>query len=519
MRDLDRRDFLKFLGATTYSLSSVGILNTLASCQSSPLKNLSGISPTFEDKLILASGLKWEKIISYGDPIFKNETFGFNNDYIAIEPLNNNELLMWVNHEYVNPQFIGGWARTKKNVTKERHLVGGSIIKVKNENGSWKYINGDPANKVVRGDTKIPFNNGVKVKGKDYAIGTLGNCAGGKTPWGTFLTCEENYQDCYGDRNYVTGEFYPSRLKWENYYKNPTEHYGWVVEVDPHSGNAKKHTNLGRFAHECATCVTADAGNVVVYSGDDKKDEFIYKFISKAKDNFDEGVLYVADVTNGKWLPLDLELSPILKKHFKSQIDVLTYPRHASRILGATEMDRPEDFEIHPYTGEIYLTLTNNTNKKNYHGSIFKISETGGDYNSLTFSSENFALGGLMNGFSCPDNLCFDPKGNLWVASDISGSSIGKAPYNEYGNNGLYVIPTSGPKAGIPIQVASAPVHAELTGLCFSPDHKTLFLSVQHPGEKSQNPFKNPTSTWPDGGIPKSSVVAISGPLLEQIVL
>lgn len=519
MKELDRRDFLKFLGVTTYSLSSVSLMSSFTGCQTNDLKNVKGIGPTMKDDLVTAEGLKWDRIISYGDPIMKDEVFGFNNDFIAIEPLNSKELLMWVNHEYVNPQFIGGWERTKKNVTAERHLVGGSIIKVKNEKGKWNYVNGDPANKIVRGDTKIPFNGAVKVKGKDYAVGTLGNCAGGKTPWGTFLTCEENFQDCYGDRDYVTKEFSPSYLKWEKYFKNPPEHYGWVVEINPHTGEAKKHTTIGRFAHECATCVMADAGNVVVYSGDDKNNEFIYKFVSEAKDNFDKGVLYVADIENGKWLPLDLELSPVLKKHFTSQIDVLTYARHAARILGATEMDRPEDFEIHPTTGEIYLTLTNNSKKNNAHGSIFKISETGGDYNSLTFKSEHFALGGQMNGFSCPDNLVFDKNGNLWVATDISGSKIGKGPYAPYGNNGLYVIPTSGPQAGTPIQVASAPVQAEMTGLCFSPDYKTLFVSVQHPGEKSKDPINKPTSTWPDGGVAKSTVVALSGPFLEQIVL
>lgn len=519
MKDLDRREFLKFLGITTYSVSSLSILGSLTSCQSSSLKGIQGITPTYEDKLILAEGLSWNKIISYGDPLFKNEVFGFNNDYITYEPLNNNELIMWVNHEYVNPQFIGGFARTKRNMTRERHLVGGSIIKVKKENGKWNYIKDDPANKIVRGDTKIPFHGGVKIKGKDYAIGTIANCAGGKTPWGTFLTCEENFQDCYGDRDYVTKRFTPSRLQWEKFYKNPTEHYGWVVEVNPHTGEAKKHTTIGRFSHESATCVMADAGNVVVYSGDDKKSEFIYKFISKAKDNFDKGILYVADIKNGKWLPLDLELSPILKKHFKSQIDVLTYARHAARILGATEMDRPEDIEIHPHTRDIFISLTNNSDKKNYHGSIFKLSETNGDYNSLTFKSEQFAIGGKMNGFSCPDNLAFDKNGNLWVCTDISGGSIGKPPYKEYGNNALFVIPTSGTQAGMPIQVASAPIQAEMTGLCFSPDYKSLFISVQHPGEKSKHPFTKPNSHWPEGKTPKSSVVSISGPLLERITL
>lgn len=517
MKELDRREFLKFLGVTTCTLSSASVLVSLSGCNTQNEIQIPGLKPTSKDDLVLSKGLSYQKIISYGDPITPSEVFGFNCDYLAYEPISSDELLMWVNHEYVNPQFIGGVERTKENIDKELSLVGGSIIKIKKENNKWNYIKNDKLNRVVRANTKIPFNNGEVIRGQDYAIGTLGNCAGGKTPWGTFLTCEENFQDCYGDRNRKTDEVSSSWLGWETIYKRPPEHYGWVVEINPHTGEAKKHTTIGRFAHECATCVMAKAGNVVVYSGDDKKDEFIYKFISDAKDNLDKGTLYVADVINGKWLPLDLEKSPELKKHFKTQLDVLVYAREAARILGATEMDRPEDFEIHPSTGEIYLTLTNNSNKNNHHGSIFKIIETNGDYNSLTFKSETFSAGGKLGSFSCPDNLAFDKKGNLWVCTDISGSKIGKGKYEPFQNNGLFVIPSSGPQAGVPIQIGSAPVQAELTGLCFSPDYKTLFLSVQHPGERTKD-LKNPTSNWPDGGIPKSSVVAISGDLLDSIV-
>lgn len=518
MKELDRREFLKFLGVTTYTLSSAGILVSLTGCNGDKDLQIPSIKPSSEDKLLLSKGLSYRKIISYGDQITPTEVFGFNNDYITYEPISSSELLMWVNHEYVNPQFINGFERTKENIDKEMSLVGGSIIKVKKENNKWDYVKNDKSNRAIRATTKIPFNNGEVIRGQNFAIGTLSNCAGGKTPWGTFLTCEENFQDCFGDRDLKTDQISSSRLGWETIYNYPPEHYGWVVEINPKTGEAKKHTTIGRFAHECATCVMSKSENVVVYSGDDKRNEFIYKFISDAKDNLDKGTLYVADVPNGKWLALDLNKSPILRKHFKTQLDVLVYAREAARILGATEMDRPEDIEIHPKTGEVYITLTNNKLKDNHHGSIFKIVETNGDYNSLTFKSETFALGGKTGGFSCPDNLAFDQNGNLWVCTDISGSKIGKGKYSPFLNNGLFVIPTSGPQAGIPVQVASAPVQAELTGLCFSPDYKTLFLAVQHPGERTKD-LKNPTSSWPDGGIPKSSVVAISGETLEKIVL
>ena len=518
MNEMNRRNFLKFLGVSSVGLTQIGTVTSLVSCSSTQMKNSGKLLPTRQDDLVLAEGLNYQTLISWGDVINSKEVFGFNNDYIAIEPLSPNELLMWVNHEYVNPIFVSSKARTKKNVDIERELVGGSIIQVNKEDGQWKFQANSRYNKGVRGTTVIPFNNGVKVRGSSTAEGTLGNCAGGKTPWGTFLTCEENYQDNYGERNLTTGEVSPSYFGWEKFYNNPPEHYGWVVEIDPKTAKAKKHTNLGRMAHECATCTTGKTGNVVVYTGDDKNDEHLYKFISNASDNFDKGTLYVANIEKGQWISLNLEDSTILKRHFKTQVDVHTYARKAAKLVGATKLDRPEDIEIHPKTGDVYMTLTNNKPKGNYHGSILKISENNNDHNSLNFKSETFVMGGEQSGLSCPDNLAFDPNGNLWVANDISGSSIGKGTYKPYGNNGLFVVPTSGAQAGQVIQIASAPVDAELTGLCFSPDYKSLFLSVQHPGEKTKD-LNNPTSVWPAGKTPKPSVVVIEGPLLESLTL
>ena len=183
-------------------------------------------------------------------------------------------------------------------------------------------------------------------------------------------------------------------------------------------------------------------------------------------------------------------------------------------MLGATELARPEDIEVHPKTGEVYVCLTNNKPKKNYHGSILKISPNGSDHGSDSFKAQDFLVGG--EDFSCPDNLAFDKEGNLWFATDISGGAMNKPPYEKFKNNGLFYVPMSGRDAGKVKQIASAPTDAELTGLSFSPDGKTLFLSVQHPGEKSPN-LQQLTSHWPRGGSerPLSSVVAIRGPLLK----
>ena len=515
MSQFDRREFLKFIGITTYGLSSASILTSLTSC--SETSTNFGIAPSFSDELVLAKGLNYYPLISWGESINSSEKFGFNNDYIAIEEIDANKLIMWANHEYVHSLFIGGYDRNIQNVDKEMLEVGGSIFEINKTNARWSVKKDSQYNRRLTAKTKIPFANNTKVMGQDYAIGTLANCAGGKTPWNTFLTCEENYDSFYGERNRKTGEIKTSKYNydWFKFYNYPPEHYGWVVEIDPYTGSAQKHTNLGRFAHECATCVTTSE-KVVVYSGDDKNDEHLYKFISDSKSDLKSGTLYAANIEKGIWLPLDLEKSPELKKHFSSQLDVMIYVREAAKILGATPLDRPEDIERNPLNGDIFVSLTNNKPKGVYHGSILKISEDKGNYESLTFKADTFLVGGQKGGLSCPDNIAFDKNGNLWVCSDISGGSIGKKEYKEFGNNGLFVIPAKGPSAGKVVQIASGPVDSELTGLCFSPDHKTLFLSVQHPGEKSKSLDKL-TSTWPTGKIPKPTIVAIHGPLLEEL--
>ena len=264
----------------------------------------------------------------------------------------------------------------------------------------------------------------------------------------------------------------------------------------------------------------AKDGRAVVYSGDDANDQCFYKFVADKADSLEKGTLYVADTEKGKWLALDWASQPKLKKAFKNQTEVLVFAREAAHLLGATKLDRPEDVEVDPRTGHVIVALTNNAPKNNHFGQLMKIEEKGGDAAALEFKASTLLAGGPENGFACPDNLAFDPNGNLWMTSDISGSSIGKAPYEKFGNNGLFVIPAEGSFAGKVIQVASAPVDAEFTGPAFSPDGKTLFLSVQHPGEKSKGPNKL-TSHWPEGGksAPKASVIAVSGDNLKRLAM
>ncbi|MEO0722957.1 MAG: alkaline phosphatase PhoX [Bacteroidota bacterium] len=546
----NRRKFISFLGKA--GLGTAIIPPFLAGCGSTStpisvgeisadrlrqLKNLpvQDLLATDKDDLVLAKGLDYHVIIRWGEKISAEDRFGFNNDFICFIPLeedNPKDGLLWVNHEYVNPLFVSDFNfrahdnpkqhRTIEQVDKEMYEVGGTIMRVKEENGKWRVVENDPHNRRITAKTPIQLNWDSPIKGKTTVIGTHSNCSGGITPWNTFLTCEENYDSFYGETEYDeenTPNHRPSIYGWENFYNYPSEHYGWVVEIDPKDGKAQKHIALGRFAHECCTLYELEDKRVVAYTGDDKNNEHLYKFISSESRSLKEGTLYVADIDNGKWLALDWENQPLLKKKFKDQTEVLIRAREAAKLLGATELNRPEDIEIDPITGNVLISLTNNYSKEDFHGSILKIEEDDGAFDALTFKASTYKAGGEESGFSCPDNLAFDQAGNLWITSDMSGSVMNKeaGPYMPFKNNSLFVIPRYGEDAGKVIRVASAPRDAELTGPWFSPDGKTLFLSVQHPGEQTTD-LDQPTSQWPFDGdnVPKPAVVAITGDLIEK---
>ena len=548
----NRRKFISFLGKA--GLGAVIMPQFLIHCgnTTTPTKGFTTITkerleelkrlvleellPSEKDDLLVANGLDYHTIIKWGDKISDTDTFGFNNDFTCFIPFddtNPKDGLLWVNHEYVNPLFVSDFNpnkhavpskhRTIEQIDKEMYNVGGSIVRIREENGIWKIVKNDPYNRRITAKTPMKLNWDTPIKGKTTVIGTHSNCSGGITPWKTFLTCEENYDNFFGETEYDQNNIAshrPSTEGWENFYKYPPEHYGWVVEVNPTDGTAQKHIALGRFAHECCTVYELADRRVVAYSGDDKNNEHLYKFISSKPSSLKEGTLYVADTIQGKWMALDWENQPILQSKFKDQTEVLIRAREASKLLGATALNRPEDIEIDPITGNIFVSLTNNKSKNDFHGSILKIEETNGAFDALTFKASTYIAGGEKNGFSCPDNLAFDLSGNLWITSDISGSDMNREdkPYLPFKNNSLFVIPRYGKDSGKVIRVASAPKDAELTGPWFSPDGKTLFLSVQHPGEQTQDK-NNPTSTWPfdKEGIPKPAVVAITGDLIEKM--
>lgn len=569
---MSRRRFLTFLGTGSAALAagSAGILNggagaqettgaTASNGQTSPAATdpdggsqafFKPIEPTAEDDLILAENFKYDIIRKWGDPVTSDRNYGYNNDYVAYFPIdakdggdNSEDGLLWINHEYVDSKWVSGFNsdeedRNEEQIRKEKAAVGGSVVRVQKDGDSWKFIEDDDHNRRIDADTPIdltgPAAGSEGVKGAKEVVGTLGNCGGGVTPWNTVLSCEENYQYYYGSRTPKNAEDDEATadatwLGAEN--TQPPEHYGWVVEIDPFDSGSKprKHTWLGRIRHENSAVRASEGQKVVVYTGHDEEDERIYKFVSKRNYNPDDreankellsdGMLYVADFGNGKWVPLDFKNDSIFKDSgFKDQADVLVRAPEAAALnreegdppIG-TPMDRCEDIEVHPETGDVYCALTNNELHGNFYGQIIRLRESDNDPTGEDFTYEVFAAGGPQTGFASPDNLAFDNGGNLWIVTDISSSSQNQGIYKPFKNNGAFFMPkgTAGP-GGEVYQFASGPIESELTGPFFTPDGKTLFLSVQHPGEESGN-TDNPTSTWPDGDIPRPAVVAITG--------
>lgn len=535
MNTLKRREFLEFIGNTGLSLS---LSNLFVGCSSlsENLKNpnlpFKPIKPNNKDGLFLAEGFNYYILSKFNDCLGENLNFGANNDFLCFLPMpyKINEALLWVNHEYLHPVIahelkLPSLSRSKKEIESEQKMVGGSILHIKNESQKWSVIKNSKFNRRLDGTTRIPFSNSTKIFGVSEAVGTVANCAGGKTPWNTFLTSEENYHIFYGDVSFYNKKRAhletkkDDLLEWHKHFPFPPEHYGWVTEVEPFTGKAVKHIALGRAAHEGSTVtLTKNKKRAVVYMGEDRQGGYIFKFVSESPNSLNSGTLYAADTVNGRWIPLDIKKNPKLKKYFDSQLDVLIYSHYAAEFVGATPQDRPEDIEINPQNGDVIISLTNNKVTNNLFGGLLRIREEI-DYDSVSFESSVFLAGGSINGFSCPDNLCFDPKGNLWMTTDMSEKDMNRSEFKEFKNNGLFYIPLSGSDAGKAFQVASAPVDAELTGPCFSDDGKTLFLSVQHPGASTTDP-QDYKSHWPLGGShrPLSSVVGISGEALNKLM-
>jgi len=557
----------------------------------------------------VAEGYEIQLLIRWGDPILADapefdvarqtaaaqaRQFGYNCDYLDFFPLPRGSRsadhgLLWSNHEYTNTNLMfpglgaGRAARSRTNaeqVAVEIAAHGGSVVEVRRgADGRWRYVRESRFNRRITGETPMrisgPAAGHPRLRTKADPTGTrvlgmLNNCAGGRTPWGTVLTAEENINLYFGGEAAANG---PQRDHYRRYGilreavygwgrfvdrfdldKEPNEpnRFGWIVEIDPYDPESVpvKRTALGRFKHECCTMALCPDGRVAFYSGDDERFEYIYKFVTARpwnsddqaanRDLLDEGTLYVGrfdDDGTAVWLPLVHGHGPLTEANgFHSQADVVIEARRAADLLGATPMDRPEDVEANPVTGRVYAMLTNNSRRtaqqarganpraNNIHGHVLEIIppmvQGRPDHAATEMRWELFLVAGApgfdagaryhratsANGWlSCPDNCTFDSKGRIWIATDGSPETSGVA-------DGLYAADTTGRGRALTRLFYQAPTGAEVCGPCFTPDERTIFLAIQHPGEEPGSTFERPLTRWPDfreGVPPRPSVIAI----------
>ncbi|NRF68918.1 PhoX family phosphatase [Aquincola sp. S2] len=488
--------------------------------------------------------------------------------------------LLVMNHEYTDDGLLHAdgmktWSAEK--VAKAQAAHGVAVIEVQLQDGRWQHVR--PSRHARRITASTPMQLGGPAAGHALmktaadpdgrrVLGTFNNCGSGITPWGTYLTCEENFigyfhgperPDAHGRRWGLKKD--GSGYRWHEHderfdatrHPNEPNRHGWVVEIDPldPASTPIKRTALGRAAHEGATVALTKDGRAVVYSGEDARFEYIYKFVSRdavkpggAKANaelLDHGTLYVARFDadgSGRWLPLRHGEGPLTAANgFADQGEVLIKSRQASGLLGATKMDRPEWIAIDTASRDVYCTLTNNTNRgadkqpaidpanprsDNTMGHIIRWRDDG-DFDGTGLRWSHFVLAGdtqnaradakgNINGdaFGCPDGLWIDGRGVMWIQTDMSTSAMGKGDLAKLGNN---VMLAADPATGAIRRFLSGPSGCEVTGVTATPDGKTLFVNIQHPGEspseRSDPAAPTKFSRWPDGGRPRSATVVV----------
>lgn len=419
---ITRRSFLTYLGYG--SLATLGNPLTQNKGRAFAAANEAGAARPFfqpishnkEDRLILAEGFRHNVVAAWNDDLgikgAFGSKFGFNCDFNAFFPLdglqggtNSNEGLLWTNHEYPDPLFVSrfvaapGTNKRREQIIAEKECVGGSLIRVRRnaQTGDWQRV---PDAKYTRRFSALGPQieiTGPASRVVPVAKGTLANCSGGRMPWLTVLSCEENFPD------------YNTTYRWADVAGEAIDErqYGWVVEVDPYGElPPRKHSALGRFSHENVAWRLGDNKKLVLYMGDDASDQHLYKFVSaepyretasraEKRRLLDEGTLYVAEFGKGQWLPLDFERNKALRDAgFKDQADVLIRCREAAKAIGATPLDRPEDCEVHPLDGTVYVALTNNLKHGNYYGQIIRLIEDNGNAEGESFHYEIFLAGG-----------------------------------------------------------------------------------------------------------------------------
>jgi len=545
----------------------------------------------------VAAGHDAEILIRWGDPVLpgapafdpRNQTaaaqaqqFGYNNDFVGYFPMPGAadpaaHGLLVVNHEYTNEELMfpglgrqDGKAVDFKGMTRELVDIemaahGGSVIEIRRQDGRWAVV---PDSRYARRITAAtPMVLTGPAAGTDRvrtaadpsgrsALGMINNCAGGTTPWGTWLTCEENINYYFSGAlptgspeaaNHKRFNLPAGAYAWGRFHErfdvgrapNEPNRFGWVVEIDPFDPTSvpKKRTALGRFKHEGAAGIVAKQGQYVIYQGDDERFDYVYKFVTAGRadsgdrDLLDSGTLHVARFDadgRGTWMPLVFGQGPLTRENgFASQADVVIGARLAADRLGATKMDRPEDVEANPKTGKVYVMLTNNGKRKadqvdaanpradNRFGHIVELTPDDGDHAAPGFAWEilircgdpaiaavgaTFSSATTANGwFGMPDNCAVDGLGRLWVATD------GNAPSRTGRNDGIWAVETEGAGRGTAKHFFRVPHGAEMCGPYFVPDDTTFFVAVQHPGEADEEDpkavpatFEAPATRWPD---------------------
>ena len=548
--------------------------------------------PTATDGTVhVPEGYGWQRLVSWGDALFpeaegdfdqqtggsvamSDRVFGENTDGMELFLIGDRQVLA-VNHEYTNrrvnlPGTGNGVPRNAEDVRKLQNLQGVSVFEVTEDGDGWHVVVDSPLNR------RITHNTPMRLSGPaaghallrteadptgTRSLGTMNNCGSGRTPWGTYLTCEENWNGYFGSTRAVQDQkpnqprdgharYGISQAGWGyDYHKwdarfdtastpNEPHRVGYVVEIDPADPAALpvKRTALGRFKHENAETVIAPDGRVVVYSGDDERGEFLYRWVSRdvyvpggeTGTLLEEGTLFAArfdDDLTGRWLPLTPETTGM------DPAEIAVFTRMAASEVGATTMDRPEWVAVNPVAAEAYCCLTNNRNRgvttnaggdpqpvggpnpraENHYGQIVRWRPDGGDHAADGFAWDLYVMAGnptvhddahagsenvnAGNLFSAPDGMRIDSTGLIWIQTDGDDGNAGD--FAGMGNNQMLA---GDPVTGEIRRFLTGPHGCEVTGLTWSADRRTMFVGIQHPGQ----PF-------PDGAgrLPRSSIIAI----------
>ena len=596
-RALSRRRFLG-VGATAGAASFLTLnplSHAVAAAANSPLLGFNAISASGEDTLRLPQGYRWDVLVSWGDPLFadapafseserseaaQSRQFGDNNDGMSFFPLAADRALLAINNEYTNQEYLlpAGKVTSLADVRADQAAHGVSIIEIALKEGRWQRVLDSRYTRRITANTPMQLSGPAAghallqtqadPSGR-AVLGTFNNCANGETPWGTYLTCEENFNGYFGSQDPALAlstaqqrygiAAVDAGFGWHAFdarfdlAKEPNEanRHGWVVEIDPRDPQSvpKKRTALGRFKHENAALHINSDGRVVVYLGDDERGEHLYKFVSAQRfdknnpqanrDLLDDGTLYVAQFSakdgeirgEGRWLPLVHGHNGLTAASgFADQASVLIHARLAATVVGATTMDRPEWVAVHPSGQQAFCTLTNNKNRgtegqsvggpnpraANHYGQILRWAPAGGDHASETFSWDLFLMAGnpgVHPGTAYAgtanidaDNMFNSPDG---IGFDAAGR-LWIQTDGDYSNQGDFA--GMGNNQMLCADPNSGEVRRFLTGP-IACEITGLTFSPDHTamfvGIQHPGEEKAP-SHFPHGGMPRSSVVVIT---------